>query len=76
MKDPEIETRVQHSQKNSAWNIVGSTFGGKYKIARVPYIVLDSVELTSRNRLEALQHAEFISYCFNHSTLILKAVAK
>lgn len=70
MENPKIKTRVVHSQTKSAWNIVGENLGGKYKIARVPYWVLDHQELSDRNRIEAFKHAEFISYCFNQSDSI------
>jgi hypothetical protein len=70
MNNPDIKTRILHSQSKSAWNIVGETLGGKYKIARVPYLVVDDEWVTTRNRKEALLHAEFISYCFNNSRKI------
>jgi hypothetical protein len=70
MKNPKIKTKVVHSQTKSAWNIVGETLGGKYKIARVPYLVFENQELSDRNRLEAFEHATFISYCFNNSDII------
>ncbi len=71
MKDPNIKTKVVHSLTKSAWNVVGTSLGGKYRVARVPYSVESSEEISSINRLEAYEHAEFISYCFNHSTEIL-----
>lgn len=70
MKNPKIKTRVVHSQTKSAWNIVGKNLGGKYKIARIPYIALQEDDLTEGNRKEAFEHAEFISYCFNQSDTI------
>jgi len=70
MKNPKIKTRVVHSQTKAAWNVVGVGLGGKYKIARVPYLVLDDQELTDKNRIEAFDHATFISYSFNHSHVI------
>ena len=45
--------------------VVGTDLGGKYKIARVPYLVVEDSEiLTTRNKAEALEHAMFISHCF------------
>jgi hypothetical protein len=70
MKISKIKTKVVHSQTKSAWNIVGENLGGKYKIARVPYLVLNDQELSDRNRIEAFEHATFISYCFNNSEQI------
>ena len=70
MENPKIKTRVVHSQTKSAWNIVGETLGGKYKIARIPYLVFDNPKLSDINRFEAFKHAEFISHCFNHSDSI------
>jgi hypothetical protein len=70
-----IKTKVVHSESKNAWNVIGVTLGDKYKIARVPYVVFDeeSWEAAStrnkfealRNKFEALEHAEFISKCFN-----------
>lgn len=73
MENSKIKTRVVHSQTKSAWNIVGQNLGAKYKIARVPYLALDYQEGSDRNRIEAFKHAEFISYCFNHSDAISAA---
>lgn len=67
MDDPKIKTKVIHSKSKAAWNVVGITIPGKYKIARCPYITTDDEVITIRNRQEALRHAEFISFCFNHS---------
>jgi hypothetical protein len=70
MKVPNIKTKVVHSKSESAWNIIGTTLGAKYKIARVPYVAVSDPEVTDLNRNEALEHAEYISYCFNHSDMI------
>lgn len=70
MKNPNIKTKVVHSQTKPAWNIIGENLGGKYKIARIPYITSDDESLNSRYRKESFEHAEFISYCFNHSDSI------
>lgn len=71
MKNPSIKTKVVHSQTKSAWNVVGVyPLGGKYKIARVPYLVIADEKINERNKAEALNHAEFISYCFNCSDTI------
>lgn len=74
MKNPKIKTRVVHSQTKSAWNVIGENLGDKYKIARVPYLALGNQELSDRNRIEAFEHATFISYCFNHSDRICSGV--
>jgi hypothetical protein len=71
MKDPKIKTKVVHSESKIAWNVVGCTLGGKHKIARVPYLVIGNEEIDSLHKAEALHHAKFISYCFNHSAEIL-----
>lgn len=63
---PRIKTRVVHSESKHAWNVIGTELGSKYKIARVPYqVVVNSNELTEREKLEAYEHAIFISTCFN-----------
>lgn len=74
MKDPKITTKVKHSESKNAWNVIGARAGGKYKIARVPYLVIDDSEITNtREKAEALEHAMFISFCFNNSDRILAA---
>ena len=74
MENPKIKTKVVHSQSKPAWNIIGQ-LGGKYKIARIPYLVVDDSEiLTTKNKHEALVHAQFISQCFNNSDRIVGMV--
>jgi len=67
MKHPKTETEVKHSQSKKAWNVIGTIPGRKYKIARVPYFHDKRYpEISTKNKAEALEHAEFISWCFNH----------
>lgn len=64
---PNIKTKVVHSRTKDAWNVVGTSLGEKYKIARIPYTFMSENCITSvRNKAEALEHAMFISYCFNY----------
>lgn len=70
MKNPNIKTKVVHSQTKPAWNVVGTILGGKYKVARVPYVCCDDENVTNRNRAEAFEHAMFISICFCNSNAI------
>ena len=74
MKDPNIKTRVVHSQSKSAYNVVGTNPGAKFKIARVPYFELktDDPFVNDFNKDEAFLHAEFISFCFNNSKEIIQ----
>lgn len=80
MNDPNIKTKVVNSESNPAWNVVSQTLGGKYKISRVPYVTIHPndkrdqalINIETKNRQEALAHAEFISWCFNHSDEIVK----
>lgn len=72
MENPNIKTKVVHSQSKSAWNVIGDELGGKYKIARIPYFVCYDELINTRNRVEANKHAEFISWCFNNADQILK----
>ena len=55
------ECKVVHSESKSAWNVVGTVAGGKYKLARVLYNVDSrmSDELNMRERKEALEIAKF-----------------
>lgn len=70
--DPKISTRVVHSKTQSAWNVIGATLGAKLKIARCPYVICGDDFVDSKNREEAFEHAQFISYCFNNSQEIVK----
>jgi hypothetical protein len=76
MKDPKIKTQVVHSQSKSAWNVIGTIPGRKYKIARVPYFVIGNDVINTRERKEAFEYAEFINWCFNNSTKIINSTMK
>ncbi len=67
MEDPKIKTKVVHSKSKDAWNVVGTKLPGKYKIARIPYLITGNEVIDTREKAEALFHAEFISRCFNKS---------
>lgn len=58
-----MKTQVKHSESKTAWNIVGTTPGSKYKVARIPYMVDSrfSEETNERERKKALDIAKFIS---------------
>jgi hypothetical protein len=73
MKNPKIKTKVVHLKTKSAYNVIGTSLGNKYKIARIPYLVNGdlSEEWNNKEMDEAKDHAEFISYCFNNSDSIL-----
>lgn len=67
MKNPNIKTKIVHSKSKNAWNVIGISLGRKYKIARLPYIVVDGYSLiTKMNKSEAREHAVFINFCFNN----------
>ena len=72
MKNPNIKTKVIHSSSKPAYNVIGASLGKKYKIAVVPYVPSDNVNALDKNRDEALEHAQFISHCFNNSGVICK----
>jgi hypothetical protein len=53
---------VKHSESKSAFNIVGTQLGGKYKLARVPYLVDDRLgELNDTWKQEAEANAKLIA---------------
>lgn len=72
MEDPKIKTKVVHSKSKDAWNVVGTRLPGKYKIARIPYLITGNEVIDTREKAEALIHAQFISDCFNRSDAICK----
>lgn len=65
-----IKTKVVHSETKDAWNVVGTELGRKHKIARVPYFACEDKIIDTQNKAEALEHAKFISYCFNNADKI------
>jgi len=70
MENPKIKTKVVHSQSKTAWNIIGERLGGKYKIARIPYLVVDDSEiLTTKNKYEALLLVRSFSMNANDSAM-------
>jgi hypothetical protein len=69
IKNPKIKTKVDRSKSKKHFKILGETLGKKFKIALVPY----EIEVYE-NRLEALEIADFISFCFNHSDEILATI--
>jgi hypothetical protein len=54
---------IVHSRTNPAFNIVGTTLGGRHKIARVPYPIdiNESSELNEKEKLEAEYNAKLIA---------------
>ena len=74
MENKKFKTKVVHSLSKSAWNVIGNKLGSKYKLARIPYIVSEFTEITDNKRREALEHANFISYCFNNYDTIYNII--
>lgn len=74
MENPNIKVKIKHSESKKAWNIIGTMPGEKYKIARIPYHEENGEGwemYNTRQKAEALKHAEFIVFCFNNSNEIL-----
>jgi len=75
MQNPNIKTKVVHSQSKDAWNVVGDRIPGKFKIARIPYLKTGIETTDTKEKAEALLHAEFISKCFNKSDEIMSIIS-
>lgn len=75
MKNPKLKVKLKHSQTKSAWNIIGTIPGDKYKIARIPYSVYDNEIISNNNREEAYNIAEYIETCLNQSDFIEKCLS-
>ena len=72
IEHPKVIVKIKHSQSKSAWNIIGTRLGYKYKIAIIPYLKLGNNEIfDTRSKADALKHAEFICFCFNNPERIL-----
>ncbi len=58
---------IKHSESKDAWNVIGTTLGGKYKVARCPYVKHDKVftpdnfNLFQKEREEAEANAKIIA---------------
>jgi hypothetical protein len=74
MENPNIKTKIVHSQSKIAWNVIGDSLGGKYKIARIPYSVTGDQIIDTIEKFEALRLAKFISQCFNNSGKIVSII--
>lgn len=56
------EWEIKHSESKDAFNIVGTIVGGHYKIARIPYLVTESlIEVNKREKSEAQANAKLIA---------------
>lgn len=69
-----MSTKIKHSESKNAWNVIGDIAGGKYKIARIPYYQSKEKDMdmyNTRQKAEALDDAEFISFCLNNRQKIL-----
>lgn len=75
MQNPNIKTKVVHSQSKDAWNVVGTRLPSKFKIARIPYLKTGNKITDTREKAEALLHAEYISRCFNRSDEIMSIIS-
>jgi hypothetical protein len=47
------EWKIRHSESKDAFNIIGTVLGGNYKIARIPYLVTESLEAEHNAKLIA-----------------------
>ncbi len=72
----QIKTEVKHSESKSAWNVVGTQLGEKYKIARIPHTPHTLPGITDRERAEALEYAKYISDCLNNYDKISELIKK
>ena len=71
MENPNIKTKVVHSESKKAWNVISVSLGEKYKIARIPYLITGNEIIDTIKKSEALKHAKFISECFNKSDKVV-----
>lgn len=85
MEHPNIKASVIADTNNYKYLVVGIEWGMKEIICEVPYEVIfwseeaalnseylsASKQMNDKNRNEALEHAKFISYCFNNPKNII-----
>ena len=64
------DVKIKHSESKKAWNIIGTMPGSKYKIARIPYSVLednDNAEMfNTREKAKALEIAQYMVNAINN----------
>jgi len=53
--------QVKHSESKPAFNVIGSVLGGKYKIARCPYVLISNPVIDEREMKEAEANARLIA---------------
>ena len=54
--------KVKHSESKTAYNVIGTNPGLKYKVARCPYMAIPSCdELNERDKEEAKANAQLIA---------------
>lgn len=59
--------KVVHSLSKPAWNVVGTVWGGRFKLARFPYTAGTGCEaFDTREKAAALEMAEFFVWCLNN----------
>lgn len=52
---------IKHSISKPAWNVVGKELGGRYKIARLPYLVTNDPEIDIKENQEQYTNAKLIA---------------
>ena len=53
---------VKHSESKTAFNVIGTVWGGKYKIARCPYVIDEGMpRMSAKDKEEAEANAKLIA---------------
>lgn len=60
-----MKCKIKHSESKSAWNVVGTMSGGRYKLARFPYSSCADNELTRQESRRAKANAELFANAFH-----------
>ena len=60
-----ITTIIKHSESKTAWNVIGTTLGERYKYATIPYCKGINEIINTKEKAESLKIAMFISYSLN-----------
>jgi len=65
--NPQIKVRIVHSKTEPAWRIISMSISDKQEVAIIPYNVIEGSEMyNTEKKNEALQHARFVTRCFNN----------
>jgi len=60
------KAKVMHSESKDAWNVIGTVLGGRWKIARFPYLQIEgSQDYNEKEKIEQYSNAMLLADAIN-----------